>query len=101
MAKVFVMHDLRPGISTKDYEDFVARVYAPTMKAFPTVCGFSMHRLLGAPPGCAPFAYMVSLEVTNLDQYEADMQTSRYQSLMKDWSSWVTNQTMFVGEAVA
>ncbi len=94
------MHNLSPGTSQREYEDYARREYVSTVRSLPSVCGFNLYRSLAAPPGASVYSYVGVLDVSNLDDYEADTQTQLCADLQKGWAKRVTDVTTIVGEPV-
>lgn len=100
MTRVFIMHNLRPGTSQREYEEYAKKEYVPTLRSLPSVCEFNLYRGLAAPPGATVYEYIGVLDVSNLDDYEADTQTQLCSDLQRGWASRVTDVTTVVGEPI-
>ncbi|MGQ9674729.1 MAG: hypothetical protein ACUVX1_03585 [Chloroflexota bacterium] len=100
MVRLFLLHNLRSGVSEQEYEDFARREYIPMVRGMPSVQGFAIYRPLGVPPGSAGYAYVGVLDVVNLDQYEADRRSGLCVRLEREWNNRVAEVSTVVGEAI-
>ena len=98
MVRIFLLHNLAPGVSHEQYEREAASKYIPMLRSFGSICDFKLYRSLGAPPGTAPYAYVGIIDVESIASYEADRQTATYCRLEQDWAKQIADTILVVGE---
>jgi hypothetical protein len=78
--------NLREGVSPEDYERWILESYAPAVKDLPSVDDWRDYRangLLGSD-ATPPYRYVVTLEVSDLEQLGRDMQGEEMQRLFSE-----------------
>jgi hypothetical protein len=73
---MIVLVNLKEGVSPEDYERWILESYAPVVKSLPSVGDWRDYRaggLLGSD-GAPPYRYVVTLEVSDLEQLGRDME---------------------------
>jgi|SRR5918998_3598882 hypothetical protein len=72
---MIVLVNLKDGVSPRDYEDWVQNSYAPAVKNLPSISNWRNHRVNGVlgSDAAPPYAYVVTLEVNNMEELGRDM----------------------------
>lgn len=86
MPTMIVLVNLKEGVSPEDYERWVVGSYAPAASGLPSVEDWRNHRvggLLGSD-GALPYRYVVTLEVSDLQQLGQDMASEEMQRLISE-----------------
>src|SRR5574341_498055 len=74
MADVFWLTKFHPGIDLRAYEEFVRRVDYPRVGTYPSVLGYTVHRIKGTLSGDAlpPYDCIEHFQVKDVPSYLAD-----------------------------
>jgi hypothetical protein len=83
---MIVLINLREGVSSEDYERWILESYAPAVKDLPSVEDWRDYRasgLLGSD-ATPPYRYVVTLEVSDLEQLGRYMQGEEMQRLFPE-----------------
>ena len=84
MPTMIVLVNLREGVSPEDYESWVVGSYAPVASKLPSVEDWRNHRVEGllGSDAAPPYAYVVTLEVADLEQLGRDVASEEMQRLL-------------------
>ncbi len=86
MPTMIVLVNLKEGVDPEDYERWVVESYAPTVGGLPSVEDWRNHRvgsLLGSD-ATPPYRYVVTLEVSDLEQLGRDMAREEMRNLISE-----------------
>ncbi len=86
MPTMIVLVNLKEGVGPEEYERWVVESYAPAASRLPSVEDWRNHRvggLLGSD-AAPPYAYVVTLEVRDLEQLGRDMAGDEMQRLLAE-----------------
>ena len=81
--RIIVPFNLKPGTDIAEYEDWARTKDVPTASGLPSVKSFTVHKatgLFGDPDTPSPFAYFEVLDITNLDEFVADVSDPEFQA---------------------
>lgn len=81
--RIIVPFNLKPGTDIAEYEDWARTKDVPTASGLPSVKSFTVHKatgLFGDPDTPPPFAYFEVLDITNLDEFVADVSDPEFQA---------------------
>ena len=81
--RIIVLFNLKPGTDIAEYEDWARTKDVPTASGLPSVKSFTVHKatgLFGDPDTPPPFAYFEVLDITNLDEFVADVSDPEFQA---------------------
>ena len=83
---MIVLVNLKEGVAPEDYERWVVESYAPKASELPSVEDWRNHRVGGLldSDGAPPYRYVVTLEVSELEQLGRDMAGEEMQRLLCD-----------------
>jgi len=82
-VRIIVPFNLKPGTDIAEYEDWARTKDVPTASGLPSVKSFTVHKatgLFGDPDTPSPFAYFEVLDITNLDEFVADVSDPEFQA---------------------
>jgi len=82
-VRIIVPFNLKPGTDIAEYEDWARTKDVPTASGLPSVKSFTVHKatgLFGDPDTPPPFAYFEVLDITNLDEFVADVSDPEFQA---------------------
>lgn len=81
--RIIVPFNLKPGVDIAEYEAWAKAEDIPTAGALPSVKSFTVHRatgLFGDPEAQPPYAYFEVLDITDLDDFVADVSDPDFQA---------------------
>ena len=83
---MIVLVKLKEGVDPGDYERWVLESYAPEARKLPSVRDWRNYRVNGllGSDGAPPCHYVVTLEVSDLDQLGRDMAGEEMQRLLPE-----------------
>jgi REDY-like protein HapK len=86
VTTIIVLVNLNEGASPQDYERWVLDSYAPTVRSLPSVEDWRDYRVSGllGSDAAPPYRYVVTLEVSDLEQLGQDMQGEEMQRLFSE-----------------
>ncbi len=86
MATMIVLVNLKEGVSPEDYEGWILDSYAPAVRSLPSVEDWRDYRVSGllGSDAAPPYRYVVTLEVSDLEQLGRDMQGEEIQKLFSE-----------------
>ena len=86
MPSMIVLVDLKEGVSPEEYERWVLESYAPAVRKLPSVEDWRDYRatsLLGSD-AAPPYRYVVTLEITDLEQLGRDVAGEEMRRLLSE-----------------
>ena len=86
MPKMIVLVNLKEGVGPGEYERWVVESYAPVAGNLPSVRDWHNHRVEGllGSDAAAPYQYVVTLEVTDLEQLGLDVAGEQMRRLLAE-----------------
>ncbi len=81
--RIIVPFNLKPGTNVAEYEGWAKTKDVPTASALGSVNSFTVHKatgLFGDPDTPPPFAYFEILDITNMDDFIADVSDETFQA---------------------
>ena len=86
MPTMIVLVNLKEGVSPEDYERWILDSYAPAVKRLPSVADWRDYRVSGllGSEEAPPYRYVVTLEVSDLEQLGRDMARQEMQRLFTE-----------------
>lgn len=93
MTRIVVLFNLKEGVDQAVYEDWARSTDLPTVRALPSVDGFTVHPtkgLLGsdAPP---PHQYVEIIDVADMDRFGADIGSETMQRIAGEFQAFADN----------
>jgi hypothetical protein len=78
---IIVLINLKEGVSPEDYERWILDSYAPAVKSLASVEDWRDYRVSGllGSDAAPPYRYVVTLEVSDLEQLGRDMEGEEMQ----------------------
>ena len=86
MPSMIVLVNLKESVSPEDYERWVLESYAPAVRKLPSVEDWRDYRttcLLGSD-ATPPYRYVVTLEITDLEQLGRDVAGEEMRRLLSE-----------------
>jgi hypothetical protein len=80
MPTMIVLVNLKGGVAPEEYESWLHERYVPAVLDLPSVNEWRGHRVGGLTE--APYEYIVSVEVNDLEQLGRDIESGRMQTLL-------------------
>ncbi|WP_394730072.1 REDY-like protein HapK [Altererythrobacter sp. GH1-8] len=81
--RIIVPFNLKPGTDVAEYEEWAKTKDVPTAGALPSVKSFTVHKatgLFGDPEATPPFQYFEVLDITNMEDFIADVSDPEFQA---------------------
>ncbi|MCC6313874.1 MAG: hypothetical protein IT337_07650 [Thermomicrobiales bacterium] len=101
MPVVFFLNKLRPGVAKADYEQWVREVDYPTARSLGTIESYVVARMEATLDGePATYDYIERVEITNIDDYRAELGRPEMAEFAKDWASRVGESIALFGEEI-
>jgi predicted butyrate kinase (DUF1464 family) len=85
LPTMIVLVNLKDNVAQEEYERWLHERYVPAVLDLPSVDEWRGHRVNKQPAGRdaeAPYGYIVSVEVNDLEQLGRDMESERVQALL-------------------
>ena len=86
---IFALFNLKPGISTEEYQQWARTVDLPTVNGLGSINSFRVFQstgLLGSD-AAPPYAYIEVLDIADMDQFGADVSTKAMQDIAAAFQS--------------
>jgi hypothetical protein len=102
MATLIVLFNLKPGVSSADYEQWAKSVDLPTVNALASVEQFKVFRtqgLLGSDQA-APYQYVETIEVRDMPGLFADISTLTMQKVAAEFQAVADAPIFIVGQSL-
>jgi hypothetical protein len=98
---VFFLNRLRPGVSGTDYERWVREVDYPTARSLDSIKSYVVARMEATLDGDPPnYDYVERVEITNIDDYRAELGRPEMTSFSSQWSSRVGESIALFGDEI-
>ena len=81
--RIIVPFNLKPGTDAAEYEEWARTKDVPTASALSSVTSFTVHKatgLFGDDSATPPYAYFEVLDITNMEDFIADISTEEFQA---------------------
>jgi REDY-like protein HapK len=87
---MIVLVNLKEDVAPEDYERWLRDRYVPAILDLASVDEWRGYRVGGLPEsgGDAPYLYVVSVEITDLEQLSRDMESEQVQRLLSELSRY-------------
>jgi hypothetical protein len=81
---MFVLVNLKEGVSAEEYERWLDERYVPAILGLPSVDDWRGHRVggPGEADGKPPYNYVVAVEVNDLEQLGKNVESEQVQTLL-------------------
>jgi hypothetical protein len=88
---MIVLVNLEAGVSPEDYEHWVLESYSPAVLKLPSVEDWRNHRVSGllGSDAAAPYQYVVTLNINDLEQLGRDMESEEMRGLLSELHRFV------------
>jgi REDY-like protein HapK len=103
MPKLLVLFNLKSGVNAAEYEAWAKTSDVPTVKALGSVDNFHVVRskmILGSDAP-APYQYFEIIEVNDLEQFFADINTDAVQKGAAKFAEYAYNPMFIVTDDIA
>jgi len=93
MTEIFVLFNLREGVSAADYEAWAKKTDLPTVRGLKSISDFKVYRstgLLGTDDP-APYAYIEVISVADMEQFGPDVSTETMQKVAAEFQEVADN----------
>jgi hypothetical protein len=101
---IFFFNQLSPGVNPSDYESWVRAVDYPRVETLRAVSSYTVVRIenhLRGDQGPLPSDYLEVVEVTDLEQYRAELATMPgREEFVAQLNSYVSNSLAVYGTAI-
>ncbi len=100
--RIVAVFTLKPGVAAEEYEAWARTVDLPTVNRLPSIKRFEVFKaqgLLGSD-AAAPFQYIETIDVTDMDQFGADVATATMQAVAGHFQS-IADVTFIMTEKLA
>ena len=86
MPTMIVLVNLKEDVAPEDYEHWLQDRYVPAILDLASVNEWRGYRVGGLPEsgGDAPYLYVVSVEINDLEQLSRDMESEQVQRLLSE-----------------
>ena len=86
MPTMIVLVNLKEDVAPEDYERWLRDRYVPAILDLASVDEWRGYRVGGLPEsgGDAPYLYVVSVEINDLEKLSRDMESERVQRLLSE-----------------
>lgn len=92
-SRVFILNRLHVSADPTEYERWVREVDYPVARALPAITSYEVYRLDGPlREGAVPYDYIEVVEVTDLDDYRADL-GGLPAEFSRSWRGYVADST--------
>ncbi len=101
--RVFFLNTLHDGVTPDEYESWVRQVDYPLARGLAEINSYVVTRIDGHLGGDdpKPFQYLEVIEVTNVDEYRAMMESSaEFKGLIEEFSKYVATTVALYGEVI-
>ncbi len=101
--RMIVLFNLKPGVSTEDYEAWAKTRDIPGVRALPSIDDFRVYRttgLLGAE-GAAPYNYVEVLDVNDMEGLFADISTEMMQAVAAEFQAYAETPMFMLTEELS
>lgn len=98
--RIIVLFNLKPGVTTADYEQWARTRDMPTVRKLPSIEGFDIYRstgLLGG--GDPPYAYIEIIDVADMNRFQSDVATEQMKSIAAEFGE-IADATFVTTEAL-
>jgi REDY-like protein HapK len=87
---MIVLVNLKEDVAPEDYEHWLQDRYVPAILDLASVDEWRGYRVGGLPEsgGDAPYLYVVSVEINDLEQLSRDMESEQVQRLLSELSRY-------------
>jgi len=89
--RIIVPFNLKPGTDLDEYEEWARTTDLPTAGGLPSVTSFTVHKatgLFGDPDTPPPYAYFEVLDITNMEDFMADISDPDFQAAVAPFQTY-------------
>ena len=101
--RIIVPFNLKPDTEVAEYEEWAKAKDLPTASALPSVKSFTIHKatgLFGDPQTPPPFAYFEVLDITDLDEFIADVSDPEFQAKVAPFQEYADRPQFILTETL-
>ncbi|MEO0410636.1 MAG: REDY-like protein HapK [Pseudomonadota bacterium] len=100
MTRVFVLFNLKEGVSEADYEAWAKATDIPNVRALKSVDGFEVFKSTGlmGGDGTPPYAYFEIIDVNDMEQLGDDASSEAMQKVAGEFQALADNPVFIVTE---
>lgn len=92
MRRLFVFFKLKSGTDVAAYETWARDVDIPTVRALPSVAGFTVHKCVEALADARPpHDYVEIIDVADVDQFYQDIGTDQMKAVSEQFGGFTDN----------
>jgi len=102
MTTLIVLFNLKPGVDVQAYEKWAKTTDLPVVRTLPSIASFSVYRsagLLGGD-GQAPYQYVEILDVSNMQQFGADVGTDMMAKVAGEFREFADSPTFMLTTSI-
>jgi hypothetical protein len=102
MPVVFFLNRLREGVTADQYEHWVREVDYPKARSLKSIESYVVNRIDGTlEGGLAPYHYIERVEVTNLTDYQHELEEGEgMEEFSRQWSEHIAESVAVHGEEI-
>lgn len=98
--RIIVLFNLKPGVTSADYEKWARASDLPTVRALPSIAGFDVYRSTGLlDGGDPPYAYIEIIDVADMERFQIDVATEQMQAIAAEFGR-IADATFCTTEAL-
>ncbi|MEM6681784.1 MAG: REDY-like protein HapK [Pseudomonadota bacterium] len=93
MTQIFVLFNLKDGVTPEAYEAWAKATDLPTVRGLKSVASFNVYRasgLLGTDDP-SPYAYIETIDVNDMEQFGADVSSQTMQKVAAEFQEVADN----------
>ena len=98
--KIIVLFNLKPGVSTSDYEAWARTRDIPGVNALSSVSSFTVHKATGlfGSDAASPYQYVEIIDITGMEPFVADISTPEFQAMAAPFQDYADNPQFILTE---
>ena len=102
-TRILALFNLKPGVSVEEYEKWAKTVDIPTVNGLGSVDKFEVFKstgLLGSEDK-PPYAYFETIDVTDMDQFGAEVASEAMQKIAGKFQAMTDNLVFIMSDRLA
>jgi REDY-like protein HapK len=102
MTTIFVLFNLKPGVSVSDYENWARNTDLPTVNRLKSVDEFQVFRCQGlfGSQAPAPYQYIETLRINDMDGLRSDIGTPLMQQVVSEFAGFADNPIFITSQTL-
>ena len=102
MHTLIVVFRLQPGTDPQAYEEWARQTDLPIVRDLKSVSGFELYRVAGllGSEEAAPFEYVEVIDVTDMEQFGADVAADTMRRVAAEFREFADNPVFMLTQSV-